>query len=274
MYLSVDEVQDPRRWYSTNLVGIPAQLLAAVDFNDDPQRLRIATTRATHRGLFALLDEVRSLQEAAGIFSHYMRVAFGIGQPQEDTKGRHWRSSYTKLLQGWGFDANSPQGAVLKGWVESRFGIVPTFHGGRLEEFPSEPWMRYLEEKLSSRFHNNCIQLQLDVLYEYCQWCLENFPPFTNDGRFVTLYRGIERSEADFLRGSVAERWGVLRFNNVVSFSVDREQADPFGEWLVKTRIPFERLLFFPGLLGDRVLTGEGEVLVIGGDFRVDVSYC
>ena len=34
-------------------------------------------------------------------------------------------ASYLKLLQGWGLDSNSAAGAVLKGWVESRFGIVP-----------------------------------------------------------------------------------------------------------------------------------------------------
>ena len=35
-------------------------------------------------------------------------------------------------------------GAVLKGWVESRFGLVPAFHRQRLQRFPSPAWVRYL----------------------------------------------------------------------------------------------------------------------------------
>ena len=46
------------------------------------------------------------------------------------------------LLQGWGLDANGPAGAVLKGWVESRFGIVPIFHKAPLQRFPSAACVR------------------------------------------------------------------------------------------------------------------------------------
>lgn len=273
--LSVEEVEDPRRWYSTNLVGLSSPWLASVHFNERPSPLHIAATRQTYSGLFNLLAQVHTQPEAAEIFAHFMDMAFGVrkqakGEPRE--QGSYWKSSYMKLLQGWGFDSNSPQGAVLKGWVESRFGIVPTYHREPLQEFPSEAWMKYLEEKFSSRFHNNCIQLQLDLLYEYCQFCLRHLQPFGRTGH-VTLHRGIERSEAEFRSGSVRERHGVLRFNNLVSFSLDRERSETFGELIVSTEVPFEKLLFYPGLIEDRVLNGEGEVLVIGGDFDVSVSY-
>jgi len=177
-----------------------------------------------------------------------------------------------KLLQGWGFDANSPAGAVLKGWVESRFGIVPTFHKAPLGEFPSESWMQYLEEKLNSRFHNNCIMLQLDVLFEFCQYCLTRFEPF-GPGAHAQLYRGAQRSELALLRGSLKERGGVLRLNNLVSFSLSRERAEEFGDIMLCAQVPLCKLLFFPGLLTDKVLNGEGEALVIGGDFEVQLSY-
>jgi NAD+--dinitrogen-reductase ADP-D-ribosyltransferase len=118
--LDIDEVHDPRRWYTTNLVGVSSQLLASIDFNDFPQRLAIAATRATHTGLFSLLAQAGSQEEAAELFAHYMHVAFGVGKrpPGGSTDETHYsRSSYLKLLQGWGFDSNGQPGAVLKGWV-------------------------------------------------------------------------------------------------------------------------------------------------------------
>jgi len=201
-----------------------------------------------------------------------MKVAFGLDKSTaHEGSPKAYRSSYLKLLQGWGFDANGEPGAVLKGWVESRFGVVPTYHKSSLDHYPSEAWMRYLEEKLSSRFHNNCIQLQLDVLYEYCQWSNERFQPF-GLGR-ATLYRGVDRSEAKLLRGSLRERHGVIRLNNLVSFSASRERAEEFGDIMLTVQVPPQKFLFFPGLIHDRVLNGEGELLVIGGDFEVDLSY-
>jgi NAD+--dinitrogen-reductase ADP-D-ribosyltransferase len=270
-----EEVDDPRHWYATNLVGVSSRLLASIDFNDFPQPLCIAGTRETHAGLFSLLATHGGSQaKAADAFAHYMEVAFGVakrGAGAPPAGEGHARSSYLKLLQGWGFDANGPPGAVWKGWVESRFGIVPTFHKEPLEHFPSPAWMHYLEEKLSSRFHNNCIQLQLDVLYEYCQWSLWRFRPFVD--AHVPLFRGIDRAEARLLQGSIKERRGVIRLNNLVSFSASRERAEEFGELMVCAQVPRAKLVFFPGLIHDRVLNGEGEVLVIGGDFEVTLSY-
>jgi len=276
---------DPRHWYTTNLVGVSSQLLASTDFNECPRRLSISGTRFSHMGLFHLLHSSRSQTEAADMFASYMESAFSLSMSQRPAPvgtTHYSRSSYLKLLQGWGYDSNGQPGAVLKGWVESRFGIVPTFHRRPLEAFPSEPWMRYLEEKLSSRFHNNCIQLQLDILYEYAQWSLERFEPFGEQknsgqqhaqpsGQHVRLFRGIDRSEARFVRGSLKEHHGVIRLNNLVSFSRARERAEEFGDILVCSDVPLVKLLFFPGLLGEHVLGGEAEALVIGGDFDVRV---
>jgi NAD+--dinitrogen-reductase ADP-D-ribosyltransferase len=269
------QAEDPRRWFATNLIGLSANDLASVRFNREPVALFIAATRETHPGLFTLLEHAESLEEAAEVFQHYMRVAFGLAPPAGCAlpKGevRAHRSSYLKLLQGWGFEANSRQGAVLKGWVESRFGIVPTFHGERLDNFPSQAWLRYMEEKLGSRFHNNCIYLQLDVLYEYAQWSIARFRPF--GPRHLTLYRGTHAAELEFRKGSLRAREGVVRLNNVVSCSLSRERAEEFGDYICELQAPCAKVVFYPGLLNDRTLNGEGEVLVLGGDFEVKVSY-
>ncbi len=270
----VDDGGYERKWYATNLVGISARDLASPAFNAQPVSLRLAATRETHPGLFVLLAQTSDLAEAASVFAHYMAVAFELRAPAQASspaESRAYRSSYLKLLQGWGFDSNSPQGAVLKGWVESRFGIPPTFHTAPLTTFPSAAWLRYLEEKLGSRFHNNCISMQLDVLYEYCQWSIERFGLL--GPRHVTLYRGANRAEESFLEGSLRERAGLVRLNSLVSFSASRERAEEFGDLVLEVEVPCVKVLFYPGLLASRVLNGERETLVIGGDYRVKVSY-
>jgi NAD+--dinitrogen-reductase ADP-D-ribosyltransferase len=275
---------DPRTWYATNLVGIPAWVLASTDFNQHPQALHIVGTREAHSGLFRLLQTSADPPEAAEIFMHYMSLSFGL-QPQEaspssgPSEARRWRSSYIKLLQGWGADSNGPAGAVLKGWVESRFGIVPCYHKGLLGRFPSPGWVGYIEEKASSRFHNNCIHQQLDLLYEFCQWALQRFRPL-GSGERVPLWRGVTRTDEQIVPSvhqEVVPRQGArqwtVRLNNLVSFALTAEQADCFGDWLLRAQVPMSKILFYPGLLPSVMLQGEGEVLAIGGDYEVEARY-
>ncbi len=271
----------PRHWYTTNLVGVPTPVLASVDYQRHPVPLHIAGTREAHSGLFALLDRSSDLNEAGEMFTHYMVLAFGLVRPGargDPAEKRRWQANYLKLLLGWGQDANSAAGAVLKGWVESRFGLVPTFHHGPLRRYPSTSWMRYLEEKGSSRFHNNCIFQQLDLIYEFCQWALNRFQPL-GTGPHVDLWRGSNQAEEQIVDGELRPalprrgRHLVVRLNNLVSFSLSRETADCFGDWIFAVRVPLAKVLFFPGLLPQRTLSGEGEVLVIGGDHDVEASY-
>ncbi|WP_238446894.1 NAD(+)--dinitrogen-reductase ADP-D-ribosyltransferase [Azohydromonas australica] len=266
---------DPARWYGTNLVGIPAPLLGGVEFNAHPRRLRIAGARASSAGLFALLDQCGHADEAREVFEHYMELVFGLAKPAgraPSSENRRWKASYLKLLQGWGMDANGPAGAVLKGWVESRFGLVPTFHKAPLQRFPSPAWVAYLEEKSTSRYHNNNIYQQLDLLFEFCQWMLWRFQ-LLGPGTHVPLWRGSTRCEEQTIEGSLRERRCTVRLNNIVSFSLSRDTADCFGDWLLHARVPRVKLLLVPGLLATRSLQGESEVLALGGDYEVEASY-
>lgn len=270
-----DKYHNPQSWYSTNLVGIPAWLIASTEFNDHPQRLRIAGARETHRGLFHLLEESRDLADAADKFQRYMDIVFQLHPSDyeiQHASTRRFRPSYQKLMEGWGFDSNSPQGAVLKGWVESRFGMSPSFHRAPLQHYPSEAWMRYLEEKFSSRFHNNSIQMQLDLLYEYCQFVVHRYLLPGRD--WVNLWRGVNShdeptlSEIKLTKGSC-----LVKLNNLVSFTTTRERADEFGDWILEVKVPVVKLLFFPGLLGKPILSGEDEVLALGGEYWVKANY-
>lgn len=269
--------EHPHTWYTTNLVGVAAPVLGSTEFNAHPIALHIGGTREAHAGLFALLDNSRDALEASEVFVHYLSLAFGLQPavaPTSVAEARRWRVSYLKLLQSWGLDSNGPAGAVFKGWVESRFGLVPCFHRARLERFPSGAWVAYLEEKVSSRFHNNCIYQQLDLLYEFCQWALRRFEPF-GPGPRVSLWRGITRCEEQIVAGQLRQgsRRLVMRLNNLVSFSTSAEHAECFGDWLLRSDVPLSKLVFYPGLLPTAPLAGEGEVLALGGDYEVEARY-
>jgi NAD+--dinitrogen-reductase ADP-D-ribosyltransferase len=269
-----DTGANPARWYSTNLVGLPAPLIASAAFNVEPQPLHIAGARESHRGLFALLERCTDADAAAAVFEHYMSLAFGLARATdaEPIEARRWRASYVKLLQGWGMDSSGVAGAVLKGWVESRFGISPVFHKVALGRFPSPAWVRYLEEKTASRFHNNNIYQQLDLLFEYSQWMLAHLL-LQDEGALVPLWRGSTRCEEQIIDGSLRTRHCTVRLNNLVSFSRSREEADCFGDWVMHARVPRCKLLVVPGLLVAGALRGEAEVLALGGDYEVDIRY-
>ena len=64
--------------HSTNLVGVPAGLIASTAFNDYPVPLSIRGVRETSRALFVMLDQARDAAEAAEAFEKYLRAAFAI----------------------------------------------------------------------------------------------------------------------------------------------------------------------------------------------------
>ncbi len=261
--------------HSTNLVGLPTEFLASCDFNDAPLPLKISGVREFNRPLFEMLAEAENLTEAAGAFNLYMNAMFGIDAEQKDAPRpgapRRFRSSYLRLIRGWGFDSNGREGAVLKGWVESRFGLFPTYHKEPIQRIASPAWTTYVEEKMSSRFHNNSILTQLDLLYEYCQWGLANMAA---PGRaHIVLHRGVNALEDQL---AFERRRGAqvrLRLNNLVSFTSDRDVAGCFGDTILTVRAPIAKVVFFNELLASHPLKGEGEYLVIGGDYRAEASY-
>ena len=277
---------EPQHWYSTNLVGVPAPVLASAAFNTNPVPLRIAGAREAHGGLFALLDRSSDLSEAREMFVHYLGIVFGLHRPDAveaallgPAEQRRWQSSWRKLLQGWGMDANGPAGAVLKGWVESRFGMVPIFHKAPLTRFPSPAWVGYLEEKAASRFHNNCIHQQLDLLFEFCQWAQTRFvlPAVgAHTATHLQLWRGSTHVEEQRVGGHLSERpkrHCRVRFNSIVSFSLSRDDAGCFGDWIFQVAVPRSKVLLLPGLLPGQVLQGEQEVLALGGEYDVAARY-
>jgi NAD+--dinitrogen-reductase ADP-D-ribosyltransferase len=155
--------------------------------------------------------------------------------------------------------------------VESRFGLFPTFHKAPIRRFSSPEWMQYTEEKMSFRFNNNAIHMQLDLLYEFCQWMLVRFHSVGK--KHILLYRGANDLREQQLILQIDARHAIVRLNNLVSFTSQRGIADEFGDTIIAAEVPITKLLFFNNLLSHQPLRGEAEYLVIGGDYRVKMCY-
>jgi NAD+--dinitrogen-reductase ADP-D-ribosyltransferase len=124
---------------------------------------------------------------------------------------------------------------------------------------------------MSSRFHNNSIYVQLDLVFEFCQWAIARFAfPGTTHLR---LFRGVN----DFLEHRLIERLDrrqcIVRLNSLVSFTSRRDMAETFGDTILEVDVPLTKVVFFNKLLPVHPLKGEDEYLVIGGDFRVTAAY-
>lgn len=264
-----------RRGDGTNLVGVPSGFIAGTDFNAANRPLHIAGVREMNGPLFHMLEETADEAEAGEAFGAYMATMFGLtarppAPAAEAGARRHYRTSYLRLLRGWAYDSNSPEGAVLKGWVESRFGLFPTYHREPLLRFDGKAWGRYVDEKIGSKFHNNAIFSQLDLLYEYAQWALRRGEPERGPMR---LYRGVNDFDEHPIVERIDKRWVVLRLNNLVSFTSERAIASCFGDCILQTEVPLAKVLFVQTLLPRHPLKGEAEVLAIGGDYLVRATY-
>jgi NAD+---dinitrogen-reductase ADP-D-ribosyltransferase len=261
-----NEPDSPRLW------RLP---LGSLAFNAEPRPLHIADTVDLHPLLFGRLAACTSAGEARDMFARYMQLSFGPPASPTAAAGAlplRGKSSYLRLLQGWGLDANGAAGAMLKRWAESRFGLAPAFHGVALSAYPGAERSRFLEQHAGGHIRNHSLWQQLDLLFEFCQWMLARFA-LMGPGPRVTLWRGSNRVEEQLVSGSLRQRHCVLRLNNLVSFSRSREQAECFGDWVLQAEVPLVKLLLVPGLIDTRSLDGESEVLALGGDYAVVVGY-
>jgi NAD+--dinitrogen-reductase ADP-D-ribosyltransferase len=246
-----------------SLCNRPPWAVAALEFQDNPTALHIGRVRDDNRRLFARLDQEPAAERRGEIFHEYLTVQFALHQWQDyrACSRSSLLNSYIRYLRGWEVDSNSPEGAVLKGWVQSRLGIEPTFHHLPLNS--EEAWSRLALDRMKGSARTNAINLQLDLLFEFCQYELARRRP---DTRWITLYRGTYDASAYDHPGSDS---GVVRFNNLSSFTSDRECAWEFGSTVWEVSVPHAKVFFFSGLLPESLLRGESEYLVIGGEYRV-----
>lgn len=257
-----------------NLCNLPPWIIASPKFNRNPKPIEIQGVRWAHRRLFSSLETMSDPEERARAFHDHMDVVFQIHEwrRQESPSSRKsLRNSYVRFLRGWMFDSNSVEGAALKGWVESRIGIPPTFHKGPIEDIHSDAYLAYLSDRMRGTALTSAIQAQFDILYEFVQSEIRRREP---DTIAYTLYRGIH----DFEEHRVLERKGrssyLLRLNNLNSFTNDFERAFEFGTKVLEANVPYCKVFFRADILPGSNLKGEEEVIVIGGDFDVVVRTC
>jgi NAD+--dinitrogen-reductase ADP-D-ribosyltransferase len=254
-----------------NLCNLPPWIIASPNFNRNPMPIEIQGVRRAHRHLFSSLETMSEPAERARAFHDYMEVVFQIhewGRQESPLSRKSLRNSYARFLRGWMFDSNSIEGAALKGWVESRIGIPPTFHKSPIEDVHSDAYEAYLSDRMRGTALTSAIQAQFDILYEFVQ---SEIRRRERDTVACTLYRGIH----DFEEHRVLERKSrsayLLRLNNLNSFTSNFERAFEFGTKVLEAHVPYCKVFFRADIFPGSNFQGEEEVIVIGGDFDVAV---
>jgi NAD+---dinitrogen-reductase ADP-D-ribosyltransferase len=259
---------------SFNHCNLPPWVIASRHFNDNPQHLEIQGVRSANRFLFDKLDGISTAEGRGEIFNDYMSVKYQLHQWESqatDKARKSIRNSYLRFLRGWMMDSNSVEGAVLKGWVESRMGLPPTYHKVPIPHIHGEEYMLFAIDRTKGSARTNAINSQLDLLYEYSQYELARKYP---EQKTIPLFRGtFDASEHELLE-RLDKRQQIFRLNNLVSCTFDEERAWEFGFTVWEMQVPLAKIFFYSELLPNSVMKGEGEYIVIGGEFRVKVIPC
>ncbi|MDY0013069.1 MAG: NAD(+)--dinitrogen-reductase ADP-D-ribosyltransferase [Rhodocyclaceae bacterium] len=247
-----------------NRCNLPADILGSLTFQEHPSPLRLDGVAELHRELFAGLQALPDAPERARRFEDYLTMHFRLDRPEEmgltpSARRARGKANWLKVLRGWLFNPDGQEAAVLKGWVESRFGLLPRHHREALRQPGDEAWRRYEEDRAAGLYGTSALEAQLDLLYAFTQF------EFLHTGALgrLTLYRGTNHPEA-YERLSDDPDSPVLLFNNLSSFSTSRERADEFGDTVLAVEVPTAKVLFHGGLFPGR-FRGEEEYLVIGG---------
>ncbi|MEJ2618824.1 MAG: NAD(+)--dinitrogen-reductase ADP-D-ribosyltransferase [Candidatus Thiodiazotropha sp.] len=257
-----------------NRCNLPAVILGSLTFQQHPVRLFLDGVAELHADLFNHLQQLPESEQRAIHFMDYMRSGFLLdhldeaGFSAQQKRYKRDKADYLRVLRGWMFDADGKEAAVLKSWVESRFGLMPRNHQGPLGDYTTEHYQRYLSDRAVGLYNTNGLEAQLDLLYTYCQFEIEKR---YQELSHLTLYRGINHVKEHEILHQFSKREYVILLNNLNSFTNNRERADEFGDYILQSRIPLVKLLYLPDLLPGR-LKGENEYLVIGGVYRVGVS--
>ena len=254
-----------------NRCNLPSVILGSLTFQSHPAAVHIDGIAELHSDLFRRLDRIPSRGERAVAFSDYITVHFCLEDLEKaglsSHSGKRANANWMRVLRGWSFNSDGREGAILKGWVESRFGLLPRFHGEPLRDFSGPAYLRYQEMRSAGLYGTNALESQLDLLYAYSQYEFRRAQAVT---ACIELYRGVNRiGEHEVLGGSRKNQ--VVLFNNLVSFTSSRERASEFGDYILAARVPTAKIFFSCDLIPD-VLKGEDEYLVIGGVYGVFLS--
>ena len=256
-----------------NRCNLPADILGGMTFQRAPVALELDGVASLHHGLFELLDKLDDAQERADAFTMHMNASFYLDEPEQagytsSAAHKRQKADYLRMVRGWSFDADGREGAALKGWVESRFGLLPRHHGGPIRDLSGEDYRHYLEMRSAALYGTNALEAQFDLLYTYCQYELAHQHP---GDAHLTLYRGVNRVDGHETLASLDNKNRIVLFNSLSSFTSNRERADEFGDYLLAAQVPFAKIFCYTRLLPGMLL-GEDEYTVIGGLYEVSIA--
>jgi NAD+--dinitrogen-reductase ADP-D-ribosyltransferase len=255
-----------------NRCNLPPVILGSLSYQRHPVPLALDGVRQLHKQLFDLLDGLATHEERARRFMDYMVVQFRLHHLEEaglEADGARGKANYLRLIRGWLFNPDGREAAVLKGWVESRFGLLPRHHQGPLLNYHNRAYQAYLAARAEGLYGTNALESQLDLLYSYCQYELAR--QYAPEER-LHLYRGINRLDSFDILAQADRHHATVLLNNLNSFSRNEERAGEFGDILMEADIPWQKVVYhsqlFPGMT-----IGEDEYMVIGGVYEVSTRY-
>lgn len=269
---------DSRSASLINRCNLPPWIIGDEEFQANPRPIEIDGVRNTDGRFFRRLDKIADPEERSRLFHDYVGVKFGLNEWAEHQPGGKPQTaySYVQFLRAWGADSNRHAGAVLKAWVESRFGLLATYHNGRLAENAAAR-EAFTLDRMRGAAKTIGVLMQLDLLYTYCQDELHRRFP---GARWKTLYRGTHDPEEYTVRSrslngeGCSKRIALVQLNNLSSFTSDPEVAWEFGSSTWEVEVPTSKIIFFSGLLPKSLLSGESEYLVLGGHYKVRTLLC
>lgn len=258
----------PEKRLPLNRCKLSTEALASLAFHLAPVALDLDGVLPLHRPLINHLTQLNTADERAALFHRYMNVHFLLNDPHsqgltDQARLDRSRLDYLRLLRGWFFDPDGREAAVLKAWVESRFGLLTDHHCGPID-YPVDRSPRRRDfERISSAglYGTSALEAQIDLLYTYAQYELAQRHPGT---AHLTLYRGYSGKKALALLSPLPDGCSAVSMNNLSSFTSSRERADEFGDYVIACDVPLPKILAFSQLIPER-LRGEDEYLVIGG---------
>lgn len=254
-----------------NRCNLPPRVIASRHFNRSPETLEIQGTTYDQRVLLEKLQGVNEQEARGALFHDFMDVRFQLHQWQRESSvssRKSLKNSYLRFLRGWLFDSNSVEGAVLKGWVESRFGLPPTYHQGTISSADCPTYLKYRAHFAAGAIRTNAILSQLDLLYAFVQNELKRLFPGTSH---LGVYRGIYDYDEHLVLEKIDKTHQILMLNNLNSFTGNFERAWEFGTRVLQVQVPLCKIAFLSGLLPKALFKGEEEILVIGGEYEVKV---
>jgi len=256
-----------------NRCNLPPGILGGLTFQRAPVALELDGVAQLHRGFFGLLDTLDDAAQRAEAFALHMKACFYLDEPEQagyttSSKQKRQKADYLRMVRGWSFDSDSREGAALKGWVESRFGLLPRHHAGPIRDLSGEAYRKYLEMRATAVYGTNALEAQFDLLYTYCQYELARQLPGQTH---LTLYRGVNRVDEHETLATLNSKQRIVLLNNLNSFTSNRERADEFGDYLLVAQVPIAKVAFYSKLLPG-MLKGEDEYTVIGGMYEVSVA--